>query len=342
MAIEPVFRLLSLVRMKIKNLRKFAQIARLPPSIRRNWRPPLNPSDERALVDSLVSSYFSSSSFGAAEGYLDTQEGRDDLADHLYNLLDNDRITFIPWMASIMSLHSSTVLEIGCGTGASSLAMAEQGARVVGIDISDGSLAVAKQRCLLYGIDDAEFHLANAREIDLAWIAAADVVVFFGCLEHMTLDERLTAISRTWNNLRSGAYLAVVESPNRLWWNDGHTSRLPFFNWLPDDLAIHYSRFSPRAPFNTLLKPPVDGNELVKLTRIGRAFSYHEFELAIPELANVRVWDMNQWMRRGNLIELARWIATGDAGFERQLMRRAPNLNRAYFTQNLNFTLQKP
>ena len=34
-----------------------------------------------------------------------------------------------------------------------------------------------------------------------------------------------------WNGL-----LVIVEAPNRLWLEDTHTSELPFFQWLPDNL----------------------------------------------------------------------------------------------------------
>ena len=51
-------------------------------------------------------------------------------------------------------------------------------------------------------------------------------MIFFACLEHMTYAERLTAMRATWNGLRAGALWCSIETPNRLWWFDEHTSFL--------------------------------------------------------------------------------------------------------------------
>jgi len=72
----------------------------------------------------------------------------------------------------------------------------------------------------------------------------------------------------------------VVETPNRLWCFDFHTSLLPFFNWLPDELAFAYSRFSEREHFKDNFRvsnPP----HMKEFLRKGRGVSYHEFDLAI-------------------------------------------------------------
>jgi S-adenosylmethionine-dependent methyltransferase len=324
-------------------LRSLIERGRVSSSIRRNWRPPLTAADEKVLLDEIVNIYFSHSiaaQLVTNDGL--TDEGRISLDDHLYLRLTNARITIVPWIASIMSLQRATVLEIGCGTGSSTVAIAEQAARVVGVDIDEGSLKVAKTRCRLYGIDRVEFYQVNANEVGSPLIEAADIVVYFSCLEHMTLDEKLSSISRTWYSLKSGAYLAVIETPNRLWWKDFHSSFLPFFTWLPDDLAIHYAKFSPRTKLYHNVQLPVRDDQLLTMTRLGRAFSYHEMQLAIPELAELRTWSMHQWMRRRNPIEFARWIGTGDASFERQLIRRGPKLNSAYYMKLLNLLVQKP
>jgi len=203
-------------------------------------------------------------------------------------------------------------------------------------------MEVAKARSALYGINDAEFRIANAADVESGWISSASVVIFFACLEHMTLDEKISSLSKAWENMKPGAHLAIVGTPNRLWWYDGHTSRLPFYNWLPDDLAIHYARHSPRSPFNSDFAPPVENKNLLDLTRVGRAISYQELELAIPELHSIKVKGMNSWMRRRNPVEFAKWIATTEAIFESLLVRYGPGLDRAYFTPFLNIALRKP
>ena len=65
--------------------------------------------------------------------------------DHLHLRLVAFRQKFVPFMNSVRSLKNSTVMDVGCGTGASMVALAETGAKAYGIDIDEGSLEVAKK-----------------------------------------------------------------------------------------------------------------------------------------------------------------------------------------------------
>ena len=85
--------------------------------------------------------------------------------------------------------------------------------------------------------------------------------------------------------------LVVCESPNRLLPWDYHTSELPFFGCLPDELALRYLDRSERADFKedvaaALAEGAAEGRE--RLIRWGRGVSFHEFELVFPDFpANV-------------------------------------------------------
>ena len=70
----------------------------------------------------------------------------------------------------------------------------------------------------------------------------------------MVHEERLQAIADTWTMLRPGDLWCVIETPNRLWHTDTHTALLPFYHWLPDDLAFKYARFSQRTNFREMRK----------------------------------------------------------------------------------------
>src|SRR5258706_9280042 len=76
-----------------------------------------------------------------SEGYLETERGRNDLENHLFRRLDGDRNTVIPWLDAARPLQNASILEIGCGTGCSTVALCEQGAKVVAIDVDENSLA---------------------------------------------------------------------------------------------------------------------------------------------------------------------------------------------------------
>src|SRR3972149_7359856 len=56
------------------------------------------------------------------------------------------RTGLVPWSDSVRSLEGLHILEVGCGTGPSLVAFAEQGAHVVGLDVSEDMLEVARWR----------------------------------------------------------------------------------------------------------------------------------------------------------------------------------------------------
>lgn len=91
-----------------------------------------------------------------------------DLRDHVHGRIEQHRRIIVPWLDSIGSLKGKQILEIGCGTGSSTVALAEQGAQVTGIDVSEGGLAVARDRIRAYGLA-AKFEKMNATAISDAF-----------------------------------------------------------------------------------------------------------------------------------------------------------------------------
>lgn len=60
----------------------------------------------------------------------------------------------------------STVLDVGCGPGRHAVELAEQGIRVVGVDISERFVAVARDLAEQRGVGDlVQFHRADARKM---------------------------------------------------------------------------------------------------------------------------------------------------------------------------------
>jgi 2-polyprenyl-3-methyl-5-hydroxy-6-metoxy-1,4-benzoquinol methylase len=207
---------------------------------------------------SLRNNYFAR----CPEGYLSTEWGRNDLENHLYRRLKMDRNIIIPWLDQSRLLRNSSVLEIGCGTGCSTVALAEQGAKVTAIDVDECSLIVASERCQAHGLDVSFAH-ANATEVNRLFSDRHfNYIIFYASLEHMTIEERMSAMRATWGMLSDGDLWCVIETPNRLWYHDGHTSLLPFYMWLPDELAFEYSRFSPRNNYRELYRDYTDESKL--------------------------------------------------------------------------------
>jgi S-adenosylmethionine-dependent methyltransferase len=129
--------------------------------------------------------------------------GEKEVSTHLYGRLTDFRKTVIPWLEGICSLKDLAVLEIGCGTGCSTVALCEQGAKVTAIDINNYHIELAKKRLDLYDLK-ANFKVVNAAEIDSTFPQQFKMVIFFASLEHMTYLERIHAIRGAYNVIDNG------------------------------------------------------------------------------------------------------------------------------------------
>ena len=272
--------------------------------------------------------------------YLSTDWGKSDLENHLFGRLETDRETTIPWLDKARPLKGASILEIGCGTGCSTVALAEQGAEVTAVDVDEGSLVVAGERCRAYGLDVSFAH-ANATEVGRLFRGRRfDFIIFYAALEHMTVEERMTAMRATWNMLSDGDLWCVIKTPNRLWYYDAHTSLLPFHMWLPDELAFEYSRFSPRVNYRELYREYTDESKLHFLRR-GRGVSFHEFELTMKPAAELKVKSsLNATGGRGILGRVT-WRFSNEHRYISLLRRIAPELHGGFLQSFLDLIIEK-
>lgn len=316
-----------------------------PAHLRANHRN-LTERDELPLTQSLIENFFTSivTPPKSVESYLSTDEGRRGLYHHLSGRLTSDRRNVVPWIDNTIRLKGAKILEIGCGTGSSTVALAEQGAQVIAADVHEGSLRVASDRIKAHGLT-AELFCSNANDIfEQLGRTHLDMVVFIAVLEHMTLDERLKVLSDAWAMLPSGGCLIVQETPNRFWFIDEHTSQDHFFMWLPDDVAIRYSSRTPREIYNRSFIGPDYQSESTRLkfTRWGRGVSYHDFVLAFniqpSQLPIVSCMELfaRQKTLSGRIKRNTVWRR-----YEKFLSSTRPEIHPGFFLRNLDLIYRK-
>ncbi|WP_435332958.1 class I SAM-dependent methyltransferase [Haloarchaeobius sp. TZWWS8] len=85
-----------------------------------------------------------------------------------------------------------TVLDLGCGTGAIGLSLAEYAGRVVCRDISEGMLETAEEKATEAGLDNVEFGTGSFREPNFD--GDVSVVVTNFAMHHLSDEEKREAI----------------------------------------------------------------------------------------------------------------------------------------------------
>jgi len=308
----------------------------IPRHLKRNFRQ-LNPDALRSLFESLINYGLLSSDKNASNDHI----AKICTSDLMLGRLEYCRLSTIPLLDYAVRLEGQRILEIGCGTGCSSVAMGEQGAHVTGIDIREDCLAMAKERCEIYGLD-AAFQQANANEAHHVFSGQEfDIILFYATLEHMTIDERLTVLANTWDMLKPGGFLCVAETPNRLWMVDSHTSSLPFFHWLPDELALKYAKYSPEKGLREISQMDTP-DTLLNFLRRGRGVSFHEFHLAIGPIEKLQVVISLQELtqQRSLLYRFAR-KTTLQYRFARLLRKVGPDIHPGFYERGLYLVIRK-
>lgn len=296
----------------------------------------LPPNRERELRQALLSVY--------PPGFETRPGGEEVLETEIHVRPYWFRKRYIPWICSQIDLRGARVLEVGAGTGTSAVPLAERGALVESVDIADASLEVARVRAQLHGLlDRTNFVCGNAA--DLAAVVSGrsyDVVAYFASLEHMTYAERISTLGSAWSLLRPGGLLVSVDTPNRLWYYDNHTSMTNFFHWLPPEVAIGYARHTSRAGFQSEFDDPDDPTAPLRMARWGRGVSFHDFEIAIGPITNLET--SGEWQFRRQLDPgWAEWWSDTDAGRYHALLRAiAPKISIHWLEEEIAVSLRRP
>jgi 2-polyprenyl-3-methyl-5-hydroxy-6-metoxy-1,4-benzoquinol methylase len=277
----------------------------------------------------------------STRAYWESEVGRRDLDEHTVGRLIYDRHEYVPWLNALRRLDGARIFEIGCGTGSSIFSLREQGSEVTGIDVAPDSVEVSRARFRCFGLDEPPLHHLNATEIDTHFDHQSfDLVIFFASLEHMTFDERLHGLRAGWRLLADDGILCIIEAPNRLWLFDDHTADLPFFHWLPDEIALEYLQQTPgyqASPFDT-----TSADAKLELTRRGRGVSFHDIELALGPIDDLDfIADRQSFQMQQNQLRWLRYHQSSDHRYVNLLRRQRPDLPVGLFMQYLNIAIRK-
>ena len=90
----------------------------------------------------------------------------------------------IEWIDRHVKLAGKTVLDIGCGGGILAESMAERGAMVTGIDLSEKALGVARLHLLESG-NKVDYQYRSAEELAKSSATRFDIVTCMEMLEHV-------------------------------------------------------------------------------------------------------------------------------------------------------------
>src|SRR5690606_20118025 len=97
---------------------------------------------------------------------------------------------------------NATIVDFGCGSGSSTVALAYHYRHVIGIDIDEGEIEAARTRARLMGVTNVEF--AAVRPTDIAH-AVVDrkpgCVAFHAVIEHLTEREKIDYLQLLWREL---------------------------------------------------------------------------------------------------------------------------------------------
>ena len=175
------------------------------------------------------------------------------------------------------SFAHKRLLDFGCGCAASTMILARMfpTTRIVGVELSSDLLSIAKLRARHYGFKHVEF-LASPSGKELPEnIGEFDFVILSAVFEHLLPNERKVILHQLWSVLKPGGVLFIDQTPYRYFPFEGHTSQLPFINYLPDRFAHAVAcRFSKRLrrddSWESLLRRGIRGSSVREIMGILR------------------------------------------------------------------------
>ena len=157
----------------------------------------------------------------------------------------------------------------------------------------------------------------------------------------------------TWKILPIGGMIIIVDTPNTLFFYDGHTSGLPFHHWISDELAYRYVEFNP----NSIFQSEKYTNELIDLkidefVNWGRSVSYHDFEVSFNKsIESIKIlnplsnYENEIYYIENKIISLYRLLQFKKESIENRYIKLMseymPKIDPSFFGSYLNIIIEK-
>ena len=169
----------------------------------------------------------------------------------------------------------SRILDFGCGSGASTVALGRMvsAREIVGLDLGADNLRIAQARLDFHGMSHVRLLLSPSPRDLPPNIGRFDFVLLSAVLEHLLPTERRSLLPTLWRLLEPGGVLFISETPSRWLPIETHTTGLPLINYLPRRVALGYARraakcIEPTASWEDLLRGGVRGSSLQEILGI--------------------------------------------------------------------------
>lgn len=188
--------------------------------------------------------------------------------------LENDLLGYI----ANENFAGKRLLDFGCGCGASTMILSRMfpETQIVGIDLSNPSISIAELRAKHYRVKNTRFLCSTTGDKLPNNIGEYDYIVLSAVYEHLLPEERKSILHQLWSILKPDGVLFINQTPYRYFPFEGHTTRIPLINYMPDKLAHSIScRFSRRISrkdnWETLLRRGIRGGSVREIMRILQA-----------------------------------------------------------------------
>ena len=131
------------------------------------------------------------------------------------------------------------LLDFGCGSGASSLAMAKMlpHTEIIGVELEAERIDTANRIKGFRQAHNVSFQCSPSGNVLPPGIGKFDFVMLSAVYEHLLPQERQIVMPLIWYVMKPGAAIFVNQTPYRFFPYEAHSTGLWFVNYMPDRLA---------------------------------------------------------------------------------------------------------